>query len=605
MSINFLTTFNDRVTQYAPWLPGIEPQQLNYFLPSITYCRLMHNSNQKNMEQTADKAFINGRIYTVDQDRSWAEAVAVKNGRFTAVGSTSKVSEHMGPGTETVDLNGKMALPGFIDSHAHVSGTTNESASLEMFHLDSLDAYLEAVKDFAIQYPDLEVIYGGGWRNDLFPPQGPVKEDLDAIISDRPVSLMSEDGHCDWVNSVALAMAGVTRDTVSPKGGIIEKDINGTPSGTIRETARDLIQNVLPPFSVEQIKGSIQNFMTEAGRVGITTAHDPLMILPDARGQLNGFGANRHNIQAYAEMAQDGELTLRIRGTVLTDPTAQANQIQSIVSACAQQRHPLFQMTGIKVFVGGAVEGGTAFLLEPYAHMPHTCGEPLWESETLNDLFAAADLEKLQIHIHAIGDAAVGMALDALEHARAKNRKRDSRHLVTHLHIVERSDIPRMAALDIIGVPQPFWHVKGDYFQDIEARYLGYDRSEHAYPMQSLVKAGILLASASDYPVQVPSPPLLGIMLGVTRCEPGETNPDEILDPQERMTLEEMIASFTINGAYANFLEHETGSIEMGKKADMVVLENNLFEISTNEIADTNVLMTLFEGQTVYRDSSL
>jgi len=509
----------------------------------------MPHNDQKNGNEIADRVFINGRIYTVDQNRSWAEAVAVKNGRFTAVGSTSVISAQTGPATETVDLGGKMVLPGFIDSHAHVSGTTNESASLEMFHLDSLDAYLEAVKDFAAQYPDLEVIYGGGWRNDLFHPQGPVKEDLDAIISDRPVSLMSEDGHSDWVNSVALAMAGITKDTVSPKGGVIEKDaFTGIPSGTIRETARDLIQNVLPPFSVEQIKGSIRNFMTEAGRVGITTAHDPLMILPDAVGQLNGFGANRHNIQAYSEMAQDGDLTIRIRGTVLTDPSAKANQIQSIVSACTQQTHPLFQMTGIKVFVDGAAEGGTAFLLEPYAHMPHTCGEPLWESDNLKDLFAAADLEKLQIHIHAIGDAAIRMALDALEHARTLNDKRDSRHLITHLHIVERSDIPRMADLDIIGVPQPFWHVKGDYFRDIEAKYLGYDRAEHGYPMQSLTKAGIMLASASDYPVQIPSPPLLGMMLGVTRCEPGETNPDEILEPQECMTLEEMIASFTING---------------------------------------------------------
>jgi predicted amidohydrolase YtcJ len=566
----------------------------------------MPDIDQINGNEIADRVFINGRIYTMDQNRSWAEALAVNNGRFIAVGSTSVVSEHIGPGTETIDLAGKMVLPGFIDSHAHVSGATNESASLEMFHLNSLDAYLDAVKNFAAQHPDMEVIYGGGWRNDLFPPQGPVKEDLDAIISDRPVSLMSEDGHFAWVNSMALAMAGVTKDTVSPKGGVIEKDvITGTPSGTIRETARDLIQNVLPPFSVDQIKGSIRNFMTEAGRVGITTAHDPLMILPDARGQLNGFGASRHNIQAYSEMAQDGELTIRIRGTVLTDPTAQANQVQSIGSACAQQTHPLFQMTGIKVFVDGVVEGGTAFLLEPYAHMPHTCSEPLWEPETLKDLFAAADHEKLQIHIHAIGDAAVGMALDALEHARAKNRNRDSRHLITHLHIVERSDIPRMAALDIIGVPQPFWHVKGSYFRDIEAKYLGYDRAEHGYPMQSLAKAGILLASASDYPVQVPSPPLLGIMLGVTRCEPGETNPDEILDPQECMTLEDMIASFTINGAYANFLEHETGSIEIGKKADMVVLENNLFEIPIFEIADTKILMTMFEGQTVYRDASL
>ena len=257
------------------------------------------------------------------------------------------------------------------------------------------------------------------------------------------------------------------------------------------------------------------------------------------------------------------------------------------------------------MFVDGVVEGGTAFLLEPYAHMPETCGEPLWDLDTLKCLFAAADREDLQIHIHAIGDAAIRMSLDALAHARNVNGASDARHLITHLHLVDREDISRMAALSVIGVPQPFWFVKGEYFHNLEAKYLGIGRAEKEYPMKSLKKAGILLAGASDYPVQVPSPPLLGIMLGITRCEPGETDPHEILGPEERMTLEEMIEIFTINGAHANFLENETGSIEVGKKADMVVLEKNLFEIPATEIADTKVLMTVFEGKTVYRDVAL
>ncbi len=554
----------------------------------------------------ADVVFTNGRVYTVDNQQPWSEAVAVSNGRFTAVGNAADISACIGPQTNVIDLGGKMVLPGFIDSHAHVSCTTNETASLEMFHLESLEDYLDAVREFATNHPEHEVIYGGGWHNDLFPPTGPVKKDLDAVVSDRPVCLMSEDGHFDWVNSKAIEMAGISKDTVAPAGGIIEKDpLTGEPSGTFRETARDLIQNVLPPFTVDQIKGSIRNFMQEAASVGITTVHDPLLILPDADGQLIGFGAGRNNIQAYAEMARDSELTVRVRGTVLTDPTLDADQVQAIKSVCEQQDNPLFKMTGIKVFVDGVVEGATAFLLEPYAHMPDTCGEPLWDLDNLKSLFAEAARERLQIHIHAIGDAAIRMSLDALEHARSTHGTLDSRHLITHLHILDRTDIPRMAALNVIGVPQPFWFVKGDYFHNLEARYLGLERAEKEYPMKSLKDAGILLAGASDYPVQVPSPPLLGIMLGVTRCEPGETDPNEILGPEERMTLEEMIACFTINGAHANFLEHETGSIEVGKNADMVVLENNLFEIPATEIANTKVLMTIFEGQSVYRDAAI
>lgn len=553
----------------------------------------------------ADIVLVNGCIYTVDRQQPWARAVAVLGDRIIAVGSAADISACIGPETHVIDLDGKMVLPGFIDSHAHASCATNEEASIELYHLASLEACLDAVKKFAAGHPEHEVIYGSGWHNSLFPSSGPVKEDLDAVEPDRPVCLMSEDGHFDWVNSRAIEMAGITQHTPNPVGGIIERDPEtGEPSGTFRETARDLVQNVLPPYTVDQIKGSIRNFMQEAARVGITTVHDPLLILPDARGQLNGFGAGRNNIRAYAEMADKGELTIRVRGTVLTDPTLDANQVRAIKSACEQQNHPLFKMNGIKVFVDGVVEGATAFLSEPYAHMPDTRGEPLWDLDSLKFLFAAAERKALQIHIHAIGDAAIGMSLDALAHVKRVKGISDSRHLITHLHILERADILRMANLNVLGVPQPFWFVKGDYFHNLEVKYLGRERAEKEYPMKSLMDAGILLAGASDYPVQVPSPPLLGIMLGVTRCEPGETDPDEILGPEERMTLADMIDVFTINGACANFLEQETGSIEAGKKADLVVLEKNLFDMPVTGIADTKITMTIFEGKIVYQDSA-
>jgi predicted amidohydrolase YtcJ len=415
---------------------------------------------------------------------------------------------------------------------------------------------------------------------------------------------MSNDGHSIWVNSRALEMAGITKDTPCPLGGMIEMNpATGEPSGTIRETARDLIQNVLPPYTVEQLKTGIRDFMLEAARVGITSVHDPMLLLPDSDGQLNGYGSVRNNILAFEDLVNNAELTCRVRGTILTDPTKGDSQVPALVAACAAQKHPLFQISGAKVFVDGVVEGGTAYLHEPYAHKPDFRGEPLWEQEPLNALCRAADREYLQIHIHAIGDAAMGMSLDALEFARQHNEKRDSRHLITHLQVVDYADIPRFAELDVVGVPQPFWHVKGEYFWGLEAKYLGRERAEKEYPMKSFLDAGVILASASDYPVQVPSPPLVGIMLGILRCIPGDPDPNEILGPRERMTLPDMIASFTINGAYANFIENEAGSIEIGKKADLVVLERNLFDIPTEEIGDVKVLMTMFEGNAVLRDS--
>jgi predicted amidohydrolase YtcJ len=563
-------------------------------------------ADRKNANIKADLVLKNGVVYTVDNQRSFAEAVAVAGKDIIYVGNADGIKDYIGSRTEVVNLSGKMVLPGFIDSHAHASATINEDDSVMLYHLETKADYVSAVKNFAAKHPDLSVIYGHGWQNDIFPPQGPVKEDLDAIISDRPVSLMSDDGHSIWVNSKALDMAGVTKNTPCPSGGMIESDPEtGEPSGTIRETARDVVQNVLPPYTVDQLKTGIREFMAEAARVGITTVHDPLLLLPDSDGMLNGYGAARNSILAYDELVDGGEMTIRVRGTILTDPTKGASQVPALAAACADRKNPLFKIIGAKVFVDGVVEGGTAYLLESYTHKPDFRGEPLWEQEPMNALFKTVDNAKLQIHIHAIGDAAIRMSLDALAYAEEHNGRRDSRHLITHLHVVDYADIPRFAELSIIGVPQPFWHVKGDYFWALEAKYLGVERAEKEYPMKSFSDAGVMLAGASDYPVQVPSPPLLAIQLGVTRCIPGETNPDEILGPDERMSLEDMIAAYTINGAYANFIENETGSIEVGKKADMVVLDRNLFDIPESEIADTQVLMTIFEGQTLRRGSSI
>ena len=252
----------------------------------------------------------------------------------------------------------------------------------------------------------------------------------------------------------------------------------------------------------------------------------------------------------------------------------------------------------------GVIEGSTAYLLAPYEHMPGFRGTSLWDTEVLKESFKAFDKENFQIHVHAIGDAATRITLDAFECVRDANDDRDSRHQITHLQLVDPEDIPRFAALDVIGIPQPIWHLKGEYYAKLSLPYLGRERSDRQYPMKSFIDAGVKMASASDFPVTIPCPPLLGIMIGTTRCEPGIIGSDEVLWPEECMSLDEMIASFTINGAYANFLENDTGSLEVGKAADLVVLDRNLFEIPASEINNAKVLLTLFEGKEVYRDHS-
>ncbi len=553
------------------------------------------------MSTKADLILKNGFIYTVDKNRTTASAVALGGGRILYVGDDAGVEKLAGSATEVIDLGGRMVLPGFIDSHAHASVVISPEVVLPLFEMDSLEEYLAAVAAFVEAHPRAEVIYGAGWKNELFPPQGPRKEDLDSVVSDRPVCLTSTDGHSIWVNSKAIELSGLTGDSPCPRGGAMEKDpATGELWGTFRENARDPIRKVLPPHTTRQVKGAVREFMAEAGRVGITSVHDPMLLLPGAEGDLSGFGELRNNVPAYSQLSDQGEMTLRVRGTLLADPSQGASQVAAMAAAAGRYRHPHFGVTGAKLFIDGVVEGSTAYLLEPYAHMPGFRGEPLWDREALNELCAAVDRKRLQIHIHAIGDAAIRMSLDALEQARRENGPRDSRHAITHLQVVDPDDIPRFGRLGVVCVPQPFWHVKGEYFWELEAEYLGRERAEREYPLKSLAESGAVLAGASDYPVQVPSPPLVGIMLGVIRREPGETDPREILGPKERMTLEEMIAAYTINGAYANFLEEETGSLEVGKKADLVVLERNLFRIPAEEIGEVEVMMTIFEGKKVF-----
>ena len=241
------------------------------------------------------------------------------------------------------------------------------------------------------------------------------------------------------------------------------------------------------------------------------------------------------------------------------------------------------------------------YLLEPYKHKPEFLGEPIWGPEALNSLCNALDKEKIQIHVHQIGDAAARITLDALEYALEMNGKRDSRHLITHLQLVTPEDILRFKRLGVIGVPQPFWFKIDEYYWNLALPYLGKERADVQYPMQSFIDAGVTMASASDFPVTIPFDPVIAIQLGITRSEIGKAT-EEILWPEERASLEDMIASFTTNGAYANFLENETGSIEVGKQADLVVLDQNLFEIPPTEIASTKVLLTLVDGKQVFRD---
>lgn len=543
--------------------------------------------------QTVDLLFTNGVIYTVDKHRSIATAMVVKDDKIVYVGDDNGAASWISNNTRAIDLQGRLVLPGFIDSHNHALDGTFELFEVMLHSLNSVDEYKQAILDFRAAHPLTEGILGGGWMNPLFPPEGPSKEVLDEIAPDIPVVLASEDYHSVWVNSKALEMAGITRDTPNPLNGIIEKDSQGNPNGTLRESAADLVEKVIPPYTEEQLIQGLEHFQNMAHSYGITGVHIP------------GISVDSAQLKALRIFEESGKMTLRVRGALNVDADADLSFVDKLVHTRQLEKRTLFDAAAAKMFMDGVVEGSTAFMEQPYLHKPGFRGEPVWDPQNFNRMCAALEKAGFQIHVHSIGDAATRITLDGFAYAREQNSAADRRHIITHLQFVNNDDISRFADLGVTAVVQPFWFlVDCHYCQAVD--YLGRERAERQYPMKSFINHGVVVASASDYNVTVPPNPLDAIETGITRkCnrEIIAQHPDfdRALNPAEAVTLDEMIASYTINGAYANFLENAAGSLEAGKKADFVVLDKNLFEIPAEEIHTAQVLKTYFEGKEVFQ----
>lgn len=539
-----------------------------------------------------DLVLKNGSVYTVDRDRSWAQALVISDGRIIYAGPDEGLEAYISPDTDVIDLDGKMVLPGFSDAHAHPSLAMDYVGNVSLYQLSSIEEYRQTITDYVKRHRDAEVIRGSGWDNRFFSSRGPERYLLDDLVPDQLISLDSYDGHSRWVNSFTLQRAGISKETPDPYGGIIERHPDtGEPNGTLRETAMPLVDGVIPDYSLEERKDALLAYQGMAARAGITLSHDAML--------------DPQSIAAFRELETEGRLKMRFRGSFLLEPEAGAQeQVEALLQESSRNSHPYFQISSAKIFVDGVIEGGTAYLHEPYKHKPDFRGEPIWQPEILNEMALALDKENLQIHFHVIGDAATEITLDALDYARKQNGKRDSRHLITHLQLVAPEDIPRFGELEIVGVPQPFWFKVDDYYRKLALPFLGKTRADVQYPMKSFLDNGVIMASASDFPVTIPFDPLIGIQTGITRTAIG-SDQNEVLWPEERATLEEMIASFTYNGAYSNFIEDETGSLEVGKRADLIVLERNLFDISPSEISQTKVLLTMIDGQVVYRDADI
>ena len=537
----------------------------------------------------ADLVLLNGAIHPRAGDSVTVEALAVRNGLIVYAGSSAGAQSSIGESTRVIDLAGKMVLPGFHDTHMHPRGGLG-LAEARLDDLESREAILDSVRRYAAGHPDVPWIRGRGWQLPVFPGANPRKEWLDSVVADRPVYLSAADGHSAWVNSRALALAGITRETPDPPNGRIERDPRtGEPSGTLRESAAELVARHLPRRTAQEIEAGLRRALTMANGFGITSFYDA-----DAGPEL---------LAGYAALDRAGLLTARVTAALSTDPRAGPRQVDSLRAwrgRYAGTRY--FSPRAAKIFVDGVIEAKTAALLAPYQG-DSARGEPNLSPGALDTLVAALDAAGFQVHTHAIGDRAVRMSLDAFAFARRHNGPRDARPMIAHLELIDSADIARFAAQGVVPSFQPLWAYADSYIRDLTEPVLGPARSRWLYPIGSVSRAGAPLAAGSDWSVSSMNP-LQAIQVAVTRRPPDTTTGPAWL-PEQRVTLATILTAYSEGGAWAAGEESRTGTLEVGKAADLIVLDRNLYRIPPVEIRAVKVLLTLLDGREVWRDPAM
>jgi predicted amidohydrolase YtcJ len=545
----------------------------------------------------ADLIFVNGDVYTVDAARSWARAVAIRDGAIVAVGGDDEVADLRGDTTEMIDLDGRLLLPGFQDAHVHpVSG------GLEMLQCDlneeaTKESYLRTIARYAAEHPDEGWIQGGGWAQDVFPRGCPTKEELDAVVSDRPAFLVNRDGHGAWVNSRALEIAGITADTPDPADGRIERNADGSPQGTIHEGALRLVDEHIPDVSDELIARALLEGQRYLHSFGITGWQDAI-VSPTSHDR---------NYDAYLRAAERGELTGRVVGALWWDRAAGLEQIDELVALRERGQRGRFAATSVKIMQDGICENFTGATLEPYldehGHPTDNRGLSMVDPELLKEAVTRLDALGFQVHFHALADRAVRESLDAVEAARTANGFNDLRHHLAHIQIVHPDDLPRFRRLGALANAQPLWAAHEAQMDDLTIPFLGEPRWTWQYPFGSLVRHGATLVMGSDWSVSSPNP-MEEMHVAVNRTMPSSypfrVDNREVFLPDERIDLPTAIGAFTMGSAYANHRERDTGSVEVGKRADLAVFERNVFAHPVHEIADTRCLATYVDGERVF-----
>jgi predicted amidohydrolase YtcJ len=542
----------------------------------------------------ADLVLTGGPVMTMDRARPAARAVAIRGGRIVAVGDERHIAELVGPRSRRVDLRDRTLLPGFIDAHCHPVMAGLDLLRCPLHDLaPSSEVYVDTIRAYAEANPAVPWIEGSGWYMAAFPGGTPTRQELDRAVADRPALFINRDGHGGWANSRALELAGVAAGTPDPPDGRIEREPGGDPSGTLHEGAVELVHRLIPEPTVDEMVEGLGLAQAYLHRLGITAWQDAWVTQPWLAG--------------YRRFAESGRLTARVIACQWWERDQGEEQIEGFVEARTRASVGRLEAGTVKIMTDGVCENYTASVLEPYldGHGQSTGqrGLDFVDPERLKGYVAKLDAHGFQVHFHALGDRAVRQALDAVEAARRANGMADTRPHLAHLQLVDPADWPRFRELDAGANIQPFWACNDDQMTELTLPFLSPERAALQYPIGSLARAGARLVGGSDWTVSTPNV-LAEVEVAVTRISPEKRDAPPFL-PEEAIDLETALRSFTMGAAWANHRDDTTGSIEVGKLADLVVLDRDIALESANHLGDMHVLLTLVEGEAVHEAPEL
>ncbi|MEV0492239.1 amidohydrolase [Streptomyces atratus] len=540
---------------------------------------------------TADLVFTRGPVFTADPARTRATSLAVVGDRIAAVGHDD-VRELIGPGTEVVDLRGKLLLPGFQDAHIHAVFGGTELAECDLTGTVGVEEYLGRIRAYADAHPDHLWITGGGWSMESFDGGLPTRQLLDSVVPDRPVLLSNRDHHGAWANTRALELAGITAATPDPADGRIEREPDGTPSGMLQEGATALVSRLVPASTPADRLAGLLRAQELLHSLGVTGWQDAL---------LGVFSGRPDPSDAYLTAARDGSLTARVTGALWWDRERGAEQIDELVALREKLSCGRFRAGSVKIMQDGIAENFTAAMTSPYLDgcgcATANSGLSFVDPQELRSHVTRLDALDFQVHFHALGDRAVREALDAIEAAVEANGYRGNRHHLAHLQVVHPDDLARFARLGAIANIQPLWAAHEPQMDELTIPFLGPERAAWQYPFGDLLRAGATLAAGSDWPVSSPDP-IEGLHVAVNRMEPEATD-GRVFLPEQRLDLATAVAAYTAGTAHVNGLD-DTGSLRPGNLADLVVLDRDIFTAPPEEIAAARVLRTYVGGALVH-----